>query len=149
MDKGFFSESNIDIMVDNKVGRGFIIGTPFTNNLVIDLIDKHRNIDQNPNNLVDKSHNSLYGISEEIVYGAKKHKLFAHIYFNPTKYLIKKEQLFDDITTLKKVINKNRKLSNSNKMEIKKYLTIYFDADGNKKIRINTIIFNDELKFAG
>jgi transposase len=149
MDKGFFSESNIDIMVGKEVGRGFIIGTPFTNNLVIDLIDKHRNIDQNPDNLVDKSHNSLFGITEEIVYGSKKHKLFAHIYFNPTKYLAKKEQLLDDITSLKKLIFENRKLSKSNKIEIEKYLTIYFDDDGNKKIRTNTIIFDDELKFAG
>jgi transposase len=149
MDKGFFSESNIDIMVDKKIGRGFIIGTPFTNNLVVGLIDKHRNIDQNPNNLVDKSRNSLFGITEEIIYGTKKHKLFAHIYFNPTKYLIKKEQLLDDITSLKRLINENRKLSKSNKKEIEKYLTIYFDDDNNKKIRTNTMVFDNELKFAG
>jgi transposase len=148
LDKCFFCESNIDILVKENVGNGFLIDVPFSSNLAASLVNKYRNIHQNQKLLVHSSGNNLYGITENIIYGPKKTNLFAHIFYNDIKYTNEKQKLINDLTKLQNLLIEGKKINNLKKDQIVKY----FDIDilnGKINPTINNLIFEETLKFAG
>jgi transposase len=148
MDKGFFSESNLNILIKNKIGNGFLISVPFTNNFLLKLIDNNRDIDSDPNKIIKSAKETTYGVTKEIEYGKNKHKLFAHLYFNPTNFLNTKQKFLKDLVSLQKRLLDGNILTKSQKEEVKKYLIISTEDDKINSL-INPIIFEEKLKTSG
>jgi transposase len=148
VDKDLFSEPNIDILVKEDIGSGFLIGAPFTNNLVTNLVDKYRLIDNDQRLLVSSSDNNLYGITENIVFGQQKHNLYAHIYYNPVKFMSERHKLLNDLTKLQKLIAEGKKINTYNKTQILKYFDINI-KNGVIEPKIYNLMFDETLKFAG
>jgi transposase len=148
MNKGFFSEPNIDILLNKNVGNGFLIGVPFTNNLAKSLPEKYGDLHKNQKHLVSSAENKLYGITENIIFGTKKHNLFAHIYYNPDKYFSERQQLIFDLTKLQQLLVEGKKLTKNNKSQILKYFDIT-NINGHISPTINSLMFEESLKFAG
>jgi hypothetical protein len=92
LDRVFFSEKNINILSNKKLGKGFLISVPFTNSFAIKFIDKYRHKIINGNNAIKSAKETLYGLTKEIIYGKKQDKFFIHIFYNPFKELIERKK---------------------------------------------------------
>ena len=82
MDKGFYSENNIDAMYQRHMR--FLIGIPFTTSLSLDAVERHRN-----DEMVSYQHycnvlgDELYADTELIKW--KGHRMYLHTYFDNVK----------------------------------------------------------------
>ncbi|MDR2140842.1 MAG: transposase [Deltaproteobacteria bacterium] len=147
MDKYFFSEANLNFMVKNKIGNGFLIEAPITNKLSLDLIEKHNLIAYNPENIILNSKETLYGITDEIKYDKNNDKLFVHIYYSPVKYEKAKQLLINDLNSLKKLFINDIKLNKTQKKDISTYFIVKNKSD--EGISVNKYMFNEHLKQIG
>lgn len=82
MDKGFYSEDNVDAMY--KRHMRFLVGVPFTTSLALDAVERHRN-----DEMVSYRHycnvlgDELYADTELTKW--KGHRLYLHTYFDSVK----------------------------------------------------------------
>lgn len=82
MDKGFYSEDNVDAMYSRHMR--FLIGVPFTTSLALDAVERRRN-----DEMVSYRHycnvlgDELYADTETIKW--KGHRCYLHIYFDSIK----------------------------------------------------------------
>lgn len=100
MDKGFYSTSNINAMLDDPSHIRFIIAVPFTAGFAKKQVESERkDIDCLQNTIVNGG-DSIRGITKLRSWN-KDHKLYTHIYFNAMKAIKLREELYAHVTVLK------------------------------------------------
>lgn len=96
MDKGFYSESNVDAMYDNHVR--FSIGVPFTSSIARDAVERHRTDDMTTFvNYINVLGDEVFAVSE--LYKWKNHRCYLHIYFDNIKAAIDERKFSHKILT--------------------------------------------------
>ena len=90
MDKGFYSESNVDALY--AAHKKFMIGIPFTAGFAIDLVEKYRDTIRSHDNYCIVGSDDLYAVSELMDWDG--HRFYAHVYYDSLKAAVD-EKKFD------------------------------------------------------
>lgn len=81
MDKGFYSESNVDAMYESHYR--FSIGVPFTSSLAKDAVEVNRGLMDTHHNLIQVGDDELYAVTKLIK--RKGHRCYVHTYYDSLK----------------------------------------------------------------
>jgi transposase len=100
MDKGFYSKSNIDVMLSVKHERKFVIAVPFTSGFAKNQVNGERKDIDTVGNTIRLGGETLRGITKERAWN-KECNIYAHIYFSPRKALCRREDIFGYVSTLR------------------------------------------------
>ena len=90
MDKGFYSESNIDAMYEAH--KRFMIGIPFTAGFAVELVERYRDTIRSHKNYCMVGTDDLYAVTELMDWDG--HRFYAHVYFDNYKAAAE-EKAFD------------------------------------------------------
>jgi hypothetical protein len=101
MDKGFFSKGNVDMLIEKCVR--FLISVPFTSAFAKHQVNSERKDIDQISKVIRTIRAPVRGVHKIRAWGKDGIKLHTHIYFNPEKALHDRNNLFDDITRLKKI----------------------------------------------
>ena len=106
MDKGFYSKTNINAMLNDPANIRFIIAVPFTAGFARKQVESERkDIDCLENTIVN-SGDSIRGVTKLRSWN-KEHKLHTHVYFNAMKAMKIREELYAHVTVLKEYAESN------------------------------------------
>ena len=99
MDKGFFSEKNVNAMLSEKWHTDFLVAVPFTGNFATDLVKSaQKDIDTIHNTIVHGAV-SLRGVTRLRQW--KKNPIYAHVYYNANKAHKTREELYAKVASLR------------------------------------------------
>ena len=103
MDKAFYSQKNLNMLLSKKVK--FLVSVPFSNNFAKEQVEKERkNIDNIQNIVLTSGGEPIRGVHKVRVWGGQGVKLDVHIYFDPQRALNDRNDLFSLIANLKEVV---------------------------------------------
>jgi transposase len=149
MDKGFYSTSNINMMLEESSRFRFITAVPFTSSFALKLIQSESKDIESLQNTIVIGDDTLRGITKRRTW-SKKHKLYAHVFYNPRKAIKTREELYAHVTLLKTdaEISPEECLK---KDEYRKYLTIRSSekSPSGYTVSIKNDVINAELKTSG
>jgi transposase len=146
MDKGFFSEKNINAMLGVQQNVDFIIAVPFTCKFSKDLVKSEgKEIDTISNTIVNGKE-SLRAVTRLLKWN-NAHKVYAHVYYNARKAQGIRDDLYIHVATLreKAMEHPEKYLGNSN---YEKYLNIMKSEKG-YKVKVRENVLEAELLTAG
>lgn len=148
MDKGFYSQRNINWMLERQHMR-FLISVPFTAGIAKrNVASEAKDIDQIDHTLV-LGKESLRGVTKTRAWNAD-HKLYVHVYYHALKAKRIQESLFAHVTQLKEeaLANPEKALEHS---ESKKYLHIRRSEKqpGGYTVSIRQEVIDKALQHAG
>lgn len=149
MDKGFYSTSNINVILDDPSDIRFIIAVPFTAGFARKQVESERkDIDCLQNTIVSGG-SSVRGVTKLRSWN-KDHKLYTHVYFNAMKAMNLREELYAHVTVLKEQAEVNPAVA-MQKDEYTKYLSIRSSEKSTSgyTISIKEDIVAKELEVAG
>lgn len=81
MDKGFYSEPNVDALYASH--KRFMMGIPFTAGFACNLVEKYRDTIRSHHNYCMVGNDELYAITELMDWDG--HRFYAHVYFDSYK----------------------------------------------------------------
>ena len=148
MDKGFYSNKNINALLDNNLLR-FIIAVPFTANIAkTNVSSERKDIDCAQNTIVIGS-DSVRAVTK-IRSWSKEHQVFVHVYYNSLKATKNREELYSHVAVLKEWAQTDPASAMKND-ECKKYLLIRRSekAASGYTININNDMLDKELLHSG
>jgi transposase len=149
MDKGFASTKNINDMMEDNDKINFIIALPFTLAFAKKQVQSEKkDIDSLKNTIVTGAE-ILRGVMHERSFG-NNHKLFTHTFYNASKAVKVRDDLFGHVTLLKKEAEKDPNNSKYLK-DYAHYLKIR-KSDKNKSgytVNIRDDVVEKELANAG
>ncbi|MDR2711963.1 MAG: transposase, partial [Clostridiales bacterium] len=125
MDKGFFSNKNIDELIAGD--KKFVIAVPFSNSFAKNQVnDLKSSIDDFSNNIVIGG-DSLRAIVRKCKWG--KGFVYAHVYYNPIKAVADREKLYKKVADMleKASVDPEKYLGNK---EFGKYINIEQISEG-------------------
>ena len=82
MDKGFFSQKNIDDLYAKRLK--FTLGVPFSSKLAREAVEENRETIETAQNLLSVRENEVYGTTKLSKWNG--HRIYIHTYFDPDKY---------------------------------------------------------------
>ena len=138
MDKGFFSAKNVNMLLGKGEGSlscRFLLSVPFTTKFAKDQLESERKDIDSLDNVVLTNGAPIRGICKLRAWGSGK-KLNTHVFFNPEKAVIERNELFGYVTSLAKraaVEPDNEKLS----AEYKKYLIVRRSQHAENGVTVN------------
>jgi transposase len=146
MDKGFFSEKNINAMLGERQHVDFIIAVPFTCKFSKDLVKSERKGIDTISNTIVSGKESLRAVTKILKWN-NTHRVYVHVYYNTRKAHGMREDLYIHVATLReKAMEQPEKyLGNSN---YEKYLNISKSEKG-WKIKVRENVLEAELLTAG
>jgi len=153
MDKGFFSVKNINALLSDKYGQGFLISVPFTSGFACEQVESERkDIDQIGHTIIS-SGSPIRGVHRERVWRTKEQKLQSlqsHILYNPEKALKDRNDLYGYARDLIKEAETD---PNDGKLkeEFDKYLIIRKSEkqESPYTITIRDDVIHQQLRYAG
>jgi transposase len=148
LDKGFFSNRNINEMYERKHLR-WIVAVPFTTNLARKNVESERkDIDCITKTCVLSS-DSVRAVTKKRSWNSK-HQMFVHVFYNPLKAAKLREALFAHVAKLKDFAVKETEQALQNK-ECNKYLIIRRSSstDTGYTISIRKDELQKQLSYAG
>ena len=92
MDKGFYSEPNLDAMYASH--KKFLIGVPFTVGFACKAVERHRDSIRSHHNYCAVFGDGLYAVTESSTW--KGHRFYIHIYYDSFKAAVD-ERNFDHV----------------------------------------------------
>jgi hypothetical protein len=101
MDKGFFSEKNVDMLLGCANGKHvcrFLMSVPFSNKFAKELVEAERAGIDRIENVVLTSGKPIRGVRRPCEWGGAQ--LNAHVFFNPEKAMREKNELFGYVASL-------------------------------------------------
>ena len=149
MDKGFFSNKNVNAMLNDSNNLRFIIAVPFTSSFAKKQVESERkDIDSLQNTIVSGS-DSMRGVTKLRSWN-KDHKIHTHVYYNAVKAMKLRENLFAYVTLLKERAEANP-TDALNDEECSKYLLIRSSekSPSGYTISIKENVIHKELETAG
>ncbi len=81
MDKGFYSEKNIDALYDRHMK--FLVGVPFTAAFAKNVVEEYRDIMRSHHNYCMVMDDELYAVTNPMTWDG--HRFYAHVYFDSYK----------------------------------------------------------------
>lgn len=90
MDKGFYSEPNVDALY--AAHKKFMVGIPFTAGFAVDLVEKYRDSIRSHKNYCMVGTDDLYAVTELMDWDG--HRFYAHVYYDSYKAAVD-EKKFD------------------------------------------------------
>lgn len=103
MDKGFFSQTNVDDMLNPKQPVHFLLSVPFTSAFARKQVESEcKDIDQLENTILTAD-DAIRGVHKIRTWHTKARntQLHVHVYFNPVKAATERNQLYGFVTELK------------------------------------------------
>ncbi|MBO4296358.1 MAG: IS1634 family transposase [Desulfovibrio sp.] len=150
MDKGFYSQANVDNMIEENVD--FIISVPFTNKFAKQQIENEREDIDTYKNYIKAGNDPLRGIHKEEEWKTKRvsTKLHVHVFYNPSRHTKEKNELFDFVYDLEEEAKKNPENKNFEK-EFEKYLIIEKPSEENPNytVSVRQDYLDEKLKNCG
>ena len=145
MDKGFYSEKNVRMLLDKKGGRNykFILPVSFSSNFAKNLTDTVREGIDSIENVIFSHGSIIRGTHKTIKWKNTGAELHAHIFYNPEKATKDRNDLYNYVANLKTKAGKdpeNKKLQK----EYKRYLVV--DNPENANGNILATIRKDEVE---
>jgi transposase len=121
MDKGFYSQKNVDDMLKDGSKMRFLIPVSFTSKFAKKQVDSERkDIDTVTNTIVSGGH-SVRGVTKDRAWNG--YSLHTHVYWNALKAATQKEDLFAHVSVLEKIAQKDPE-NKEHQGEFKKHLNI-------------------------
>ena len=144
MDKGFYSDTNIKEMANNRIK--YAIAVPFTTNLSKVMVDKHRAKLQSPSLTFSLNGDLIQGTAIATTIKGQKGTIF--VYFNERLYLDLKEGLLKRILRLEHSLKGKRSKPSSHSDPCMKYLTVRRSKSG-LRISRNEEAIEASLRYKG
>ena len=144
MDKGFYSEKNVQTLLNEYGENEFLIAMPFTCNLARELVEGERRTVDRAANIIKTASSPIRGVSRPIDFSGRS--LRAHIFYNPEKELADRNELYEHINHLKETVE-GGKVPAAVKQEVEKYLSVEQEGGGKGKplITIKQDVIEREL----
>ncbi|MDR0571643.1 MAG: IS1634 family transposase [Rickettsiales bacterium] len=134
MDKGFASVKNINEMLTGPLQSNFIISLPFTLNYAKKIAYSLYDTILTSNNVIQTAENT-WGITKEDIW-LNGSPIYMHAYFNRQKNTDESYRLHSKAQEILDKVKLNG-IEKCNLSDIKKYLTTFFDDQGNKSYTVD------------
>jgi len=135
MDKGFCSVANVNAMLNDCQSLRFLIAAPFTLKLAKELVECEKQTIDTISNTILIGEDVIRGVCRECSWN-KKQKIYAHIYYNPSKGVAIKESLYANIASILEIHKRHpKKAVNSGKYL--KYLKIEPPNEARPEYRVS------------
>ena len=152
MDKGFYSQKNVDAMLDPESPVHFLISVPFSSSFAKKLVESERKDIDRIENTILTGGTAIRGIHQVRRWHTKSRNtdIHAHVYFNPIKAATERNELYAYVTELKQEALKDPLQGNLQK-DFKKYLIIRKSskAPSGWTVSINEKAIEEHLKYCG
>ena len=125
MDKGFYSASNIDYMLNQ--GIRFLLSVPFSNKFARQYVEDERLAIDTVENTIVTAGDPIRGVRRDLVW--KDKVLHAHVFYDTVQGTKDRNDLFASIARLKTLVQSNA-ARKQDKDEIDRYLTVSDSEDG-------------------
>jgi transposase len=125
MDKGFYSQKNVDAMLDPEHPVHFLISVPFTSSFAKRQVESERKDIDRLENTILTSDGAIRGVHKVRAWHTKERNvpLHVHVYFNPVKAATERNELYGYVMELKLAALADPERSDLQK-EFQKYLII-------------------------
>jgi transposase len=147
MDKGFYSQENIDYLLNNDLNIEFLVAVPFKSLFARKEVDINRQHIKERTNAIKVNNNILHAISNKYHWN-DDNMLNIHTYFNSNKYTFEVEAMTRKILELKEEATKDPKKYINNK-KYNKFLNFKRDKKDEYDITINSDTYEKSIKYAG
>jgi len=152
MDKGFFSNKNVDTMLAGDGGQPyrFLIPVSFTSRFAKNRIASEKAAIDGIENLVLTSGDPIRGVHRLLPWGKSGARLHTHVYFNPIKAAKDRNDLYEYVVRLKQKALSNPSDKKSQK-GFKRYLAIGAPGPTGKgaAVSVRKDVIERELSRAG
>jgi hypothetical protein len=118
MDKGFYSEKNVRVMLERYQGSEFLIAVPFSSSYAKGLVEEERGKIEKFENLIKTQGSPGRGVLKRICFAG--FPLSAYVLYNPERNLASRNDLYTHVNWLKEAVEAGKKLP-AFEQEIKKY----------------------------
>ena len=145
-DKGFYSVKNVQMMIEQYRGSGFLLAVPFANKWTMELIREERDRIDRITNLIQTSGSPDRGVIREINIAGTP--LRAFVFHNPERALDDRNHWYSYVTWLKEQVDAGKDTVAYRK-DIEKYLLVRKDKGGLKKADIREDVLGRKLETAG
>lgn len=125
MDKGFYSKTNIDSMMEKYFK--FTIAVPFSVDYAKSIVESTRGEMSTVSNTIMIGEDIIHSTTKLLSWN--KRRLYAHVYYNERKYLDAKEALLKKILIYENAL-KNGDVKPSNDHKYSKYLSVRHSKNG-------------------
>ena len=98
MDKGFYSEPNIDAFYDSH--KKFLMGVPFTTDLACEAVEEYRDGIKSHHNFCCVYGDELYAITEPMEWDG--HRFYRHVYYDSYKAALDEKKFDHELYCCKK-----------------------------------------------
>lgn len=144
MDKGFYSEHNINALLENK--HKFTISLPLSTSRCKNLIDEFKTTLQSPSHTIAVNDDILHAYTSKISWNDRS--LYAHVFYNERNYIESKEDLMRNILALEREI---KKLKNGKDLPQSRYSKFLIINRSNNSINVkrDEASIEDYLKYKG
>jgi len=148
MDKGFFSEKNVAMLLGKKVP--FLISVPFTGTFIRQQVSELRNTIDQASNMIRTRDGSILGVRRECIWGSTGQSLNIHVFHNQQAALKEKRDLYEYVSDLREFVLGNHHKRMPQK-DIDRYLIIH-KPEGERiffTVEINEVNVAKALENAG
>jgi transposase len=143
-DKGFYSIKNVEMMLEQYKGSGFLLAVPFANKWTMELIKEERGSIDKISNLIQTSGSPNRGVKREIDF--KGTPLAAYILHNPERDLDDRNHWYSYVVWLKELVEAGKDTVAYRK-DIDKYLQVH---NGKRKsVKIKEDVLERRLQTSG
>jgi transposase len=148
MDKGFYSEKNVKLLLESYRGSEFLIAVPFTSSYAKELVEGERGKIERFENLIKTPASPVRGVLKRVRFAG--FPLSAYVLYNPERNLASRNDLYTQVAWLKEAVEAGKKLP-AFEREMKKYFLARKPGAGKEKARveINQEAIERELATAG
>jgi transposase len=143
MDKGFYSEKNVKLMLERYQGSEFLIAVPFTSSYAKRLVEEEREKIERFENLIKTQASPGRGVLKRIKFAG--FPLSAYVLYNPERNLALRNDLYTHVNWLKEAVEAGKKLPTF-EQEIKKY---FLTGREKARVEINQEAIERDLATSG
>ena len=151
-DKGFGSIPNISMLLDagnnGKNPVKFLSAMPIISNLIKGLIDDERNTIDSIKNTIVVNGDSMRAVTRIIPWEGKTIGVHAHIYYNPSAALARREKVFSDVMSLYEEAKKDP-AKYVDKEDYSKYINFIWKSKNVYELEINELAVEEAIKYSG
>ena len=150
MDKGFYSEPNVQTLLDQKPAIEFIVAAPFSADFARKQVDLVRSQIDGISHAVVTAGETVRGIHKVRSWGPKREKLHVYVFHNPETALRARNNLYRFVKELEAVAHAHPK-SRKWRKAFDRYLIIRKSrmSPSGVTVTIREDVIEEELKYSG
>ena len=145
-DKGFYSVKNVQMLLEQYKGSGFLLAVPFANKWTMELIREERDGIDRIANLIQTSGSPDRGVIREIDFAGTP--LNAHVLYNPERAIDERNHWYSYVVWLKELAEAGKDTVAYSK-DIEKYLLVQKGKGKLKKVDVREDVLCRKLETAG